>query len=310
MAIAAIGAVIAGTATVVETVAAVGTVLSVVGAATGNKDLMKIGGVMGLVGAGIGLAEGLANGASAVAEPFVDATGAAEATNSLANTAANVAESGVPVGAESASGVPDTTGIASDTFNAGKDSQLANEQMANSASPDMAAQADRTVNTLDLTDSSGSGASDSASGTTSDINSAPTSSAQNLARSQADLSVKTPDSPVAPDAPNAPTSPADAEKLGTGIQDSKGFFGKTLDFLNDPKNKNLITLGGNVLSGIQKGQQFDQLYDLKAQENARANQMLANGSAQPAINIRVNPNANVFSNPAQQYNGIIPRVRG
>ena len=57
MAFGAIAAISAGTAVtataVLTTIATVGTALSVVGAVTGNKSLIKIGGAMGLIG-GIG----------------------------------------------------------------------------------------------------------------------------------------------------------------------------------------------------------------------------------------------------------------
>lgn len=84
-----VGAVGAGTAVTVSmvlvAVAEVGTILSVVGAVTGNETLMKIGGVMGLVG-GIGSAiSGAASGAASAGLDAAAGEAFTEAGTSLAS---------------------------------------------------------------------------------------------------------------------------------------------------------------------------------------------------------------------------------
>ena len=71
-------------ATIGKIAAIGGAATSVVGAATGNKTLMRIGGYTGLAGAGLGLGAGLASAASGVTSAASSAT-----ASSVANSAAN-----------------------------------------------------------------------------------------------------------------------------------------------------------------------------------------------------------------------------
>lgn len=105
MAFAAIGALFSGAAvtatTVLAAVSQIGTIMSVVGAVTGNKSLMKIGGVMGLVGGVGGLINGATSsaasaGADALASTATDV--AADVSAGAATEAANAAAGGVTEG--------------------------------------------------------------------------------------------------------------------------------------------------------------------------------------------------------------------
>lgn len=66
-------------ATVLTAVSAVGMAMTVVGAVTGNKDLMKVGGVIGLAGGVGSLVNGAIDGAAAAGAADAAASGAADA---------------------------------------------------------------------------------------------------------------------------------------------------------------------------------------------------------------------------------------
>lgn len=89
MAFAAVGALLAGTASAATTLAAIGTIgmtMSAVGMVTGSKSLMKLGGVLSLVGGIGGMVNGaISGGAAAVGEAA--ATGAVETMESAAGLA-------------------------------------------------------------------------------------------------------------------------------------------------------------------------------------------------------------------------------
>ena len=92
-----VGATIAATAVAIGTVAAVaGTAMTVVGAITGDKGLMKIGAIVGLAGAGVGM---IAGGAAAAASggsflSGMGGMGSAGIASSQAAAASEVAASG------------------------------------------------------------------------------------------------------------------------------------------------------------------------------------------------------------------------
>lgn len=105
----AVGAVVAGTATLAQFAVVAGAVLTGVGALTGEKDLMKIGAVMSIGGGIAGLAGG-AEGAAAAG-----ASGAADAGPSIFNAAqdsqaANSAMSGAAAANTPPVTVPDDYG--------------------------------------------------------------------------------------------------------------------------------------------------------------------------------------------------------
>lgn len=85
-------------ATIAVAVSEVGMALSVVGAVTGNKELMKIGGVMGLAGGVTGLVGGLAStGEAALVDAAVTGTSVGEAASGAEGLGASAAElSGQP----------------------------------------------------------------------------------------------------------------------------------------------------------------------------------------------------------------------
>ena len=99
--VAAVGAVVAGTAV------AAGLTMTIVGMATGDKELMKIGGYVGLAGgiAGMGL-----NMAGFGASAFSGMEAAANAASAMPATATNAAASGVSSGAAMTSAVTPTFG--------------------------------------------------------------------------------------------------------------------------------------------------------------------------------------------------------
>ena len=90
---AAFSAVLAGSATVAEiatVVSVVGTGMSVVGAITGNKELTKIGGIMGLAGGVVSLASGALGAAGAAEGAAVDTSVAGTATDALTGAGADL----------------------------------------------------------------------------------------------------------------------------------------------------------------------------------------------------------------------------
>lgn len=85
----------AAVGTILTAVAAVGTTMSVVGLVTGNKDLTKIGGVLGLVGGLGSLAAGAFGAADGVAAEGAAASGGADAALSTSSDlSGNIAAAG------------------------------------------------------------------------------------------------------------------------------------------------------------------------------------------------------------------------
>ena len=124
MAFTAITALVSGTATgvtaVLAAMAQVGTIMTVVGAVTGNKDLMKIGGLMGLVGGIGGLVAGAVGGAAtaAGADAAVASAGAQQTADIAAQTATEATASAVTQSSAAGqdlgilgNGISPTTGI-------------------------------------------------------------------------------------------------------------------------------------------------------------------------------------------------------
>lgn len=76
-------------------VAQAGTILSIVGAVTGNKDMMKVGGTMGLIGGIGGLATGAFTGAAGQAAADTTTSGAADVGAQVGAAGSQTAASGV-----------------------------------------------------------------------------------------------------------------------------------------------------------------------------------------------------------------------
>lgn len=91
-----------------------GAITSVVGSATGNKKMQRIGGIVGLAGAGTGLAAGAAGGALAAAGKTAGAMGSGNLTSSIASEAGSSLMSDSALSLSTASSAPQVgSGIAS-----------------------------------------------------------------------------------------------------------------------------------------------------------------------------------------------------
>lgn len=242
MAFTAVGALVAGetavTATLVlSAVAEVGVAMTVVGAVTGSKDLMKIGGILGLVG-GVGgmIAGGMsaAGGAAGVGEAGWGADLGAEAlSGATADAAMGAAESGVVSSAVTPSAV-------------------SAEPLADLGVP--------TPNPTDMRIASGT--QTTPSGTiASEMQAGPTVN-----------DISTPSGPQGPQGPQAPSSPADNpldQRLANGTATSPGnaprtsgsFWKSFSDFANN--NKTLFSGGMQLLGGAMKGASDASMWDQK-----------------------------------------------
>lgn len=246
MAFAAIGAIVAGaeiTAGIaLAAVAEIGTVMSVVGAVTGSKDLMKIGGIMGLVG-GVGA---LATGGFAEA-------GAAAASSGASNVA-GVGEAGwgMDLGTDAVDGI--VTG--------GADAVSGALPQPSSSMPEVAPLA---PNPTDMRLAANTQAAEAPMG---------------MAPSPADtFGAQAPQGPAGAQAPNTPydRNPTDI-RLANGTQrtptaptNTKSFFGGIMDFANN--NKTLFQGGMQLLGGALKGMNDASMWsDRLAIEQQKVNQ--------------------------------------
>jgi hypothetical protein len=252
MAFTAVAALAAGaevTATLVLAAAAeVGTAMTVIGAVTGNKELMKIGGAVALVG-GVG---GMINGAIGGAAAEGAAVGAEGAVANEAATAAdyvNAADAmsdAATVGAEATGGIvsggaPAGTKLASNTV-----MQTPGQEMAQATStPAAASSASPTIN-------------------------GPTQMAPEIGAPQGPAGAQAPEGPMGAQAPTTPWEDnfSGSSALGTSApQDSGSFFGRFSDWAN--KNKTLfqsgMQLAGGALSGMNQRQMWNQKMALEQQ---------------------------------------------
>ena len=282
MAFTSVALVLEGTvtaATVLGAVAEIGVAMTVVGAVTGDKELMKIGGTMSLVGGvggAIAGAAGAAEGAAAIAAP-----GAEEVSSELANVAASdVADQAVAQTSNAAANaIPDaavqTTNLAAvnpaETLTAGNPIAPEPESLIKSVTPEPVA----TATPVDTP-----AAQPVATPT---VNAAPADATAN-----AGVTGQVTNSGGALDASGVDTATSNAWTNGNGVgkdtlsamkaEPSTSFLGKFLKF--SQQNDKLITaglqLGGSALSGLQKASQFDQ-------QMALANQRQAWGNSVPSL---------------------------
>lgn len=302
MAFAAVGAVLAGGASVATTLAAVaevGMAVSVVGAVTGSKDMMKVGGMMSLVGGVGSLVTGAISGAAAGGAAASAAegeggslmSGAAsagadyanmgyEATmNAGINSATEGALSGATSGLSSMadSGVDQLGNNASngfsiqDAMNNASDTAK-NGIVNNAAAPDALA---KTATSLDKNGLSIASSAD------------PTA-VQNVANSAAS---PMDDIAMSPDASQSMigTVKPQVDALGAGQKMSAGSWGEKMNALGNwmEKNKTLagamVQVGGGVLKNAFTPDYNQQYIDLKKQELAQQQQHLNNISTAPAV---------------------------
>jgi hypothetical protein len=242
MAFTAIGAIIAGeavTATVVlAAVAEVGLALTVVGAVTGNKTLIKIGGAMSLIGGVGGLVAGAVSGAAGGA-----AAGAAEG-------AAGEAATGAAVDAASAEAAAAYGGAAAAEASTA-DVVAGMEAGATTAAPELASAASAAP----------SGIVDSAASTTPMAQATPSAMETAPQLTPTANEVATPQAPVGAQGPATPydtPNPTD-QRLAAGVQASPSnapetagsYFGRLTTFAE--KNKTLFSSGMQLVGGAMKG---------------------------------------------------------
>jgi len=254
-----VSAVTAEVVTVASVAAAVGELgmtLSVVGAVTGSKDLMKVGGYMSLAGGVTSFAAGALSGGSGLA---VDAAG--EGLGGAGGALGQAGDYGMNAAAES--GMADVTPLAENTAN----TVINGTSDAIPASTDASAVSNSTAG-----DAASNAGADSASGAANQ--NAPT--------------MKYGDNSVTPGAPSigqfgqaGPVSPP-ADTSSNGIVD---WYKKQPDAV-----KAAIMKGGlSAVGGLFQGWTEEQKMALDRNKFALQQQQLSNGSAQPTISFQSKP---------------------
>lgn len=217
-------------------VAQLGTIMSIVGAVTGSKDLMKFGGFMSLAGGLGGFAAGglTAGGAAASAGELASASAADVAGGMVPEFATDVAyQSGLQGADALATGIEAGSAVGSALPDIG---QVA-ANMPVEAPQGIVSQPAVSADVMQPT-----------AMPTPDVAMTPTTP---TAPAPADMSIGAPPSPYGEVGNyNAPTKVASGD-----------YFSRIGGWLND--NKGLVQIGGNVLSGMQKSDQFDQQMDLQ-----------------------------------------------
>lgn len=253
-------------ATAFAAVGTIGATLSVVGMVTGSKDLMKLGGVLGLVGGVGSIATSLtSSAATGLAETAVDATGGLETAvggSVPGQIASDAATQAGMAGAES-----------SWNFNVGETASVlpADSLPVNSLGMDAvpAATGDATVFPPDMT--------------TPQVNTAgtPVNGAQ---------SVTSPSGPLGAQTPGAVNSPADTSlsvqgnstnaldrmtnvSYGSQPIDTTSYFDKITKWVkeNEKFANNIMQVGSSMMGGIAKQSMWDQQMELMKQRDRTAN---------------------------------------
>lgn len=246
MAFAAVGALFAGgavtAATVLSAVATIGTTLSVVGMVTGSKSLMKLGGMLGLVGGIGGMIAGAAGGAAAGA-----AASAAEGAGSAAGFVGEGAASGVGAwdgalgaassGAESAAG-----GIIQSTMG-GPPAGVGPDLASGSVMPDLAA------NPTDMRLAAGTQTSPGMMEVGAQGGGTQFS---NLGGGEAPTGAQGPATPAETPNPTDMRLEAGTQQSPYGPSQDSGSFWSSFSQFAD-KNKTLFNSGMQVVGGAMKG---------------------------------------------------------
>jgi hypothetical protein len=293
----------------VETLATIAAVTTVVGMVTDSKELKHIGSGMalGALGAGImglGTAAETAAGTAGAAGSGAASGGAAAADAGAAGASAtDAAATGAASGAADAGAVTGSVGGTAATTYPLPD--LATAPTAGIAGTDAAGGSG-------IINSAASGASPAATAATD---------AGGIA---APAGASAPLGPVSPTAPAAPWTPSGPSPLEQSIQhaianssapaqSSSSFFGDTFGKVGNWMNSNktlaagVMNMAGGLAQGAANGYAADRNFNLQQQI---IDTQRTNANAQPRINMTVNPNAAVFSKPAQTYPGIIAGARG
>lgn len=245
-------------ATVLSAVAEIGTVMSVVGAVTGNKDLMKIGGVMGLVGGIGGLAAG---GLGAAAAPTIE-----ETTNAIASAAPTATDAADFAAMDFVSPTEAASNAASNaaTSTAASTAGTATNAAASNLSPSVTQTIpDQTVATV---------AAPSAPDVTAGAPAAPTvTSPTGPAGAQA---------PTGPTGAQAPTTPATTLNKNAPVK-ATDLFGKISGFMDNNKQltNTLTTFGLGALKGIGTSQFQQTQSDILKQQAGNAKSVVSTGAS-------------------------------
>jgi hypothetical protein len=278
MAFTAVAAIISGaevTATLVLAAATeIGTAMTVIGAVTGNKDLMKIGGAIAMVGGVGGLINGAVSGAAGAAAEGATAGGTAESIDAAASMA------DAAFGGAAAGEAAQQAGISQMEAAAGQAGNVGADLATNVAAPAVQAPIQATAPTA-----TGSGIVGSAVEAP-----APTLQAPEVG------------APMGPAGAQAPITPADYDvggrfgpdnlDVGGGLnpgsapQDSTSFFNNFSTWAN--KNKTLLSSGmqlaGGALKGANDGRMWDQKMQLERDRLAQTSHGSEVGIFAPRVN--------------------------
>lgn len=256
-----IAAIIAGeaiTAAVVLTaVAEVGLILTVAGAVTGDEDLMKIGGVMSLVG-GVGslIASGMSAATSAATNVAADAATQTAAQASTQTAAELAAQEGTRAATQ---GIVDTAVNSSTQVAANTVADQAAQQAATAASEQAMQQAAQNQINEQMARLGTDAAAEEVAG----------SGLNQMLRgaSSASSGVSAMQAPVAPQvqAPAAPAAPSGPLAGGGEKAQSGGFFSGMKDFLKD--NKEMVQLSGYAMMGMSQASNNDNSHSIEKQIN-------------------------------------------
>ena len=248
------------TATMVLAAAAqIGTAMTIVGAVTGSKDLMKLGGTMALVGGIGGMAAGAMSGAAA--GETLASSGMDEALSQVGNDAVSAS---LDQGANAmATGATETAQVGSDALAQQLDQQAMGQVASNTASAPV------TANQMPMDNSAVATAADAGIvNPMSNAGSTPydTAGANNPSAWNGDATQR-----VAND------------YLGNQKVNSDNWFAS---MFKNAKPDTLLNLGGNVLGGVAKGYEADRNYQLGKDKLGLIQQQMAWGNSTPKYNFK------------------------
>jgi hypothetical protein len=237
--------------------------MSVVGMVTGNKELTKIGAVMGLVGGVGGLIAGAADGAAGIAAEGVAGNAAQEGFRASEIAAENAGEGALTDAA---------TGAATDLSGTAVQTEQAVAPSANASAPQgpidtNPAQTTATSTPDSLTGPQATQATQSAQSVDPNAISSPQGVQQVQAQTPADVATPYSNPTDTRLANGTQTSP------GSAPQSSGSFWNNMLDFAN--KNSKLLntatTLVGGALKGASDTDMFNQKLQFQRDQWNRAN---------------------------------------
>jgi len=251
------------TATMVLAAAAqIGTAMTIVGAVTGSKDLMKLGGTMALVGGIGGMAAGAMSGAAA------DAAATTVLDEAASKAGSDALAASLDQGANAmATGVTDSA-----TAQVGSDALA--QQLDQQAMGQVGSTATAAGNTGIPT--GGQMAMD---------NSAVATAADAGVATPMGVDVSTPYSTSGANNPSAWSGDATQRVSNDliGKTNSGNFF---TEFFKNTKPDTLLNLGGNVLGGVAKGYEADRNYQLGKDRLGLIQQQMNWGNSTPKYNFK------------------------